>query len=111
LDDDSLIWDANQEFLHIEQHDILQPNVYDPNEALWKSWSTSAVMSKHLTSPVPGDSSTFPTAVPNGNIGNFDDRWNWIVNFQLPAWKTWDSQNDAAAIDPLLDNITNTHLF
>jgi hypothetical protein len=40
-----------------------------------------------LKSPIPGHDITFKEFVPGGNLGNFDERWKWIDNSMLPAWK------------------------
>jgi hypothetical protein len=45
-----------------------------------------------MESPIPRDSVTFQDAVPGGDIGDFDDRWDWITGSMLPAWQEAEDQ-------------------
>lgn len=40
-----------------------------------------------LTSPIPGDPVAFQDHASWGDLGNFEDRWSWIDQSMLPAWR------------------------
>lgn len=40
-----------------------------------------------MGSPAPGHDTTFQEHVPDGDIGDPDDRWTWISESMLPAWR------------------------
>jgi hypothetical protein len=81
LDD---VWMGNALLLMYEQQEILQTKIYDAKEVkdLWPA------ISPDVPTPVPGHGVTFASYVPNGNIGLFADRWKWIFDSMLPAWRT-----------------------
>jgi hypothetical protein len=62
--------------------------VYDqfPDASKKLSWLARYTPSL-LESPIPGDNRSSTTVVPNGNLASFKDRWQWIDDSMLPAWK------------------------
>jgi hypothetical protein len=79
--DQELIWEGNRGLLYYEQKVTLQPAVYDGREALWKA------LSGWIASPIPGHNETIEAFDPRANIGIFADRWRWIEQRMLPAWR------------------------
>jgi hypothetical protein len=51
----------------------------------------TAIVSFLAKSPVAPQSLglDFDTVVPNGNLFNFDDRWNWIADPVAGIWYSW----------------------
>jgi hypothetical protein len=104
-----LIWEGNQMLLHYEQSVVLQKGVYDHDRDLWNKLSVGpAILPLSLyrrlapmQSPVPGDPSEFERFKPGGDLGNFDDRWRWIVEKMVPAWKTL--SQDPARVQQLIE--------
>jgi hypothetical protein len=76
------IWSGNLAFLYHEQHDLLQPQVFDlVPEFIGKILSTQA-------GPVFPGSDSFPKVVPDGNMANFNQRWIvWITGDIDPVTK------------------------
>ena len=74
--------------LKYEQQVTLQNQVYGQHRSVFKylSW-LSEIAPSILNSPVPGDTVTFQSVVPGGDLGSFNDRWKWIEKSMLPAWK------------------------
>ncbi len=79
--DHDLIWAGNRGLLHFEQKQVLQPQVYDRNQALWHE------ISAWIPSPLPGHLETFADFAPGGNIGVFTERWRWIESSMLRRWR------------------------
>lgn len=81
--DQDKIWAGNAALLKYEQEVFLQGTIYDRSEvkALWKE------ISPDVPSPIPGHNIKFIDHVPGGNIGVFADRWKWVEESMLPAWK------------------------
>ena len=79
--DQELIWAGNTELLHFEQKHVLQPQVYDRNQSLWRE------VSAWIPSPIPGHHEIFADFAPGGNIGAFAERWRWITDSMLPRWR------------------------
>jgi hypothetical protein len=79
--DQELVWAGNTELLHFEQKHVLQPQVYDQNQPLWRE------VSAWIPSPIPGHREIFADFVPGGNIGAFAERWRWITDSMLPRWR------------------------
>jgi hypothetical protein len=85
------VWQGNLELLYHEQKEILQPLLYDNHKKMWwtvDSWmGIVAKMGNMLVSPVPGHSESFP----GNNIANFQERWKWIAESIIPAWKAFET--------------------
>lgn len=77
----ALIWEGNTNLLFFEQKEVLQPRVYDGNPQLWR------LLGGWITSPMLGQYQTFEAFAPHGNIGIFEERWNWIEQSMMPYWK------------------------
>jgi monoamine oxidase len=80
------IWEGNAALLMYEQQEVLQKKIYDAKEVkdLWKA------ISPNVPSPIPGHGVDFTSYVRDGNIGVFADRWKWILESMLPAWRRLD---------------------
>jgi hypothetical protein len=76
-----LVWQGNTTLLYFEQKEVLQPQVYDINPALWKE------IAGWVPSPIPGHRQSFEEFVRGGNIAHFADRWGWIEGSMLPHWR------------------------
>jgi hypothetical protein len=76
------IWAANGGLLRYEQDITLQGPIYDQHRELFKR------MSPLMDSPVPG-------AAPfrGDDIGDLDQRWDWITSDMLPAWQRLDADD------------------
>ncbi len=92
--DDTKIWQGNREFARYEQQVIVQP-IYDQHPMLF------GAMSAGMVSPAPGmepgmrmpyDGEFLQQASPGANIGNSQDRWNWVDNQMLPHWQALETQ-------------------
>ena len=85
------VWQGNAALLEYEQREVLQPKIYDASEVkdLWKA------ISPDVPSPIPDHGITFTTFVPGGNIGVFADRWKWISDSMLPAWRKLEASDPA----------------
>lgn len=82
------VWEGNQGLLRYEQEVTLQQGVYDQNRHIYQRLSSGITgLVQPLSSPIPGDPSTFQDYVPGGDIGDFNDRWRWIEDSMLPAWR------------------------
>lgn len=87
--DNGQVMEGNRALLQYEQSVTLQQGVYNQHAKAFAniSWM-SQFMPSLLASPIPGDDVTFQAAVPGGDLGQFDDRWEWIDSSMLPAWQT-----------------------
>ncbi len=63
-----------------------------------------------MPSPIPGDDSTFqsfcdedPDVADDASIGDFNARWAWITQEQLPAYKVWSAANQEIDVPWLLN--------
>lgn len=85
------VWMGNALLLKYEQQQVLQPQIYDAKEVkdLWLA------ISPDVPTPIPGHGVNFTSYVPGGNIGNFIDRWKWIFESMLPAWRTLETDSPA----------------
>ncbi len=92
--DDTKIWQGNRGFARYEQQVIVQP-VYDQHPMLF------GALSAGMVSPAPGmepgmrmpyDGEFLQQASPGANIGNSQDRWNWVDNQMLPQWQALETQ-------------------
>jgi hypothetical protein len=82
------VWEGNRLLLKWEQENTLQKAVYDRFPDAFKKLSSLArYIPSLLESPIPGDGNSFTKVVPNGNLGVFADRWKWIEQSMLPAWR------------------------
>jgi hypothetical protein len=96
LIDKGEVWAGNEALLRYEQETTLQKGVYDKNVALFRQFSKlSAQQPNSLISPIPGDSGSFQKIVPNGQLGDFKDRWKWISESMLPAWRKLSTDSPA----------------
>ncbi len=86
------VWEGNKGLLRYEQEVTLQQGVYDPSRRIYQRLSSEITgLVQPLTSPIPGDPVTFQEFVPGGDIGDFNDRWRWIEDSMLPAWRERES--------------------
>jgi hypothetical protein len=81
-----LVWEGNAALLRYEQEETLQKGVYDHHRSAFE-WLSSGYNIAGIASPIPGHDATFGQDVPDGDIGNFGDRWRWIAEHMLPAWR------------------------
>ena len=77
----ALIWAGNTALLKFEQERVLQPGVYQANQAIWD------ILADWVPSPIPTLVETFRDFHADGNIGVFEERWCWIERRMLPRWK------------------------
>jgi hypothetical protein len=97
--DAAQIWQGNSALLRYEQEFVLQVQVYDRSQDLWP------VISDDVPSPIPGHGVKFTRYVPGGNIGDLRQRWKWIEESMLPAWKSLET-NEPAKVRSLLLALT-----
>lgn len=103
LGNEALIWEGNLKLLYHEQRYVIQTVLYEGvfNRTLWKLISlVHQVSGILLDSPVPGGAADFRDAVPNGNLADFDQRWEWCVAHIVPAWQKFE-QNRTAVLERL----------
>jgi hypothetical protein len=96
LDDETrameLIWQGNEKLLRYEQEVTLDP-VYQNHE-----WTARALSPFMYIAYTPSDVHVFQGTVPGGDIGDFNDRWNWISSDLLPGWQAQDGGNREAQL-------------
>lgn len=86
--DQDAIWAGNRRLLRYEQEFTLQEGVYDHHRHTFRRLSSEVPgLVAPLTSPIPGDPVTFQDHHSWGDIGDFGDRWSWITESMLPAWR------------------------
>jgi hypothetical protein len=91
---EDITWEGNAVLLRYEQEKILQPLIYDNNVELWGKL-------KLILSAAPNDRVDFKTFLPQGQIAKFEDRWKWISESMLPAWRKAES-TERDAVDARL---------
>jgi hypothetical protein len=96
--DHDLIWAGNRALLHFEQQQVLQPQVYDCNQTLWRE------ISAWIPSPIPGHLETFADFAPGGNIGVFAERWRWIEGSMLRRWREL-NETQAPRVERILQSL------
>ena len=111
------VWDGNQGLLKFEQQVTLQTGAYAADLPYWKNvTNTLNWFIPAISSPIPGDDSTFQTfraqagvkdqngdpIAPDVSLGNFNARWAWIMQKQLPTYKPWSVTNPLIDIPKLL---------
>lgn len=111
--DQEKIWAGNRDMLHFEQQVIAQP-MYDRNPEMWDILSRNGY--EYGDWPIIGPFVEFPSVVDNGitfhdyikngNVGNFNDRWDWMENSILPEWKELEANRDA-----VLEEYNNRHIL
>lgn len=74
---------GSENLLRREQFDVIQPS-YDQMASLLWVW----VANWFGKNPVPGGSS-FNSAVPDGNLMDENDRWDWIIHQTKGIWPRW----------------------
>ena len=82
----TLVRQGNEALLKYEQSAILQIQVYDKFSEIWPR------ISGQIPSPIPEHGINIADYVPNGNIGNFNDRWKWVEESMLPAWNSLEAR-------------------
>jgi RHS repeat-associated protein len=91
-----LIWKGNGMLAEYEQRVTIK-RVYDHHSRAIKWLSDRGNLEDYgfpiFESPIPGDPVTFYQFNPNGNLANTEDRWRWISESALPAWKQLTEQN------------------
>ncbi len=120
-----LVWDGNQALLRYEQRFTLQNGAYIADLAYFNKVTNSQIpltntqipMIPALTSPIPGDDSTFQSfrattnvkdqdgnpIASNVSVGDFNARWAWIIQKQLPVYQnTWSVANPTIDVRKLL---------
>jgi hypothetical protein len=103
-----LIWQANIDLLEREQKDIIQPALYDQpgSELIWKLISgTHNTLGLLVYSPVPEETKLFRDVIPNGNLANSKERWDWCIKSIMPAWRSYETKNQNK-VKALLKSIT-----
>lgn len=95
--DPELVWAGNANLLYYEQRVTLQEGVYDQHRRMFQRLSGPIGHLQPMGSPVPGHETTFQEHVPGGDLGDPDDRWAWISDSMLPAWR----QREAELTDEL----------
>ena len=91
-EESTLIWAGNTGLLKFEQESVLQPGVYQGNQAIWD------ILADWVPSPIPTLVETFRDFHADGNIGVFEERWRWIERRMLPRWKRL-SERQAERVD------------
>lgn len=88
LIDQGNVWEGNRELLKYEQKVTLQQHIYDQHRKAFRdlSWLAQYLPSQ-IGSPIPGNKANFAECVPGGDLGDFEDRWKWVDNWLLPAWR------------------------
>jgi hypothetical protein len=82
------IWVGNARLLRFEQQFTLQEGVYDHHRRTFDRLSSEVTgLVAPLESPIPGDTVTFQDHHAWGDLGDFEDRWSWIDESILPAWR------------------------
>lgn len=99
--DANMIWLGNKKLLRYEQFITLQP-IYE------KFSDLSKLISPFMISPIPGNLDPFQVAVPLGNIGDKNDRWNWIAGSMLPSWNTLSDKDRGKAMSELTSIVENS---
>jgi len=103
--DQNLVWAGNTALLKYEQQHTARL-IYDvlPNTPMFAFISDDPWFKTQLKSPIPGDTGTFRSVVPNHadgtppNLANFNDRWQWITTpntGQLDKYKAWAATHNA----------------
>jgi hypothetical protein len=78
------IWHGNTNLLHHEQDLTVQEAIYNPHRKMWKTISEDpTAWFIKVNSPIPGD----PTPFAGDDIGDFTQRWRWVITSMLPAWR------------------------
>jgi hypothetical protein len=94
--DIELIWQGNTALLEYEQREIIQPILYEGgvNRPLWKLISlVDKFVGLLITSPVPEEEQLFRDHLPKGDLGDFQDRWNWCTESIFPGWRSFEAEN------------------
>jgi hypothetical protein len=82
--DPNKIWDGNLKLFFKEQHDILQPLVFDKVSAQF-----AGKFFKNLAAPLFTGAPKF-----NGdNLADFDQRFKWISDLLWPQWRKFNEAN------------------
>lgn len=69
----------------------------------------TATLSEDAVSPVPGGTG-FHEALPDGNLADVDDRWNWVQNTLMPDYQRFLQRPDARqVIDAPLDELASQY--
>jgi hypothetical protein len=79
---------GNTELLYREQYQIIQDDYEEISSRGFLDIEGKAIskqLSDKAKSTMPGGRD-FREVVPDGNLTNFNDRWQWIQNEMLPRW-------------------------
>lgn len=95
------IWEGNAILLRYEQEKVLQPVVYEGNNDLWRKVG--------VLSPVFGHRIEFKNYVPGGDFASFADRWKWISESMLLAWRNLET-TDPTTVEVKLKELTGDPL-
>ena len=83
-ENENYVWEGNKDLLYHEQKNILQDDMYKPYP---HEWSLVQEETDKLRSPVPGHDNIIPST---SKIYDLDDRWKWISENIIPAWRTYE---------------------
>lgn len=100
--DPAQVFQGNRDLLFREQNIILR----DDYALLNQSWMMRSLLSQFTNSPLPGGTS-FSSYLPNGDITNFDDRWNWLNADLLNRWQSMSPEYRQALIAEPLQQLVN----
>jgi hypothetical protein len=105
-----LIQDGSKDLLQREQQQVLA-NGYSILSAIP---NVTTIMSVFAKNPVP-TGPDFWTLEPNGNIANFNDRWDWITHAGNGMWPLWIATQTSTQLQwveiPLIVNAMNYALI
>lgn len=87
----SKVWEGNKKLLKYEQFQILQKYVFDADRSLWTQ--LSQIDREKITLFRAASEITFATVNPNGDFGNFEDRWRWVEQAVVGPSQKLDSAN------------------
>lgn len=91
-----LIWQGNTALLAYEQREVIQPILYEGavNKPLWKLISLAdKFLGFLITSPVPEEEQLFRDHLPAGDLGDFEDRWQWCTERIFPTWQSFETEH------------------
>lgn len=100
------IWRGNEALLKREQFDILDRHYTEMSSRPLSGRVLRNVMSYLANSPIPGGRS-FYDAVPNGDIMNFPDRWQWVTSEVIGVYRNLSPEWCTALNNQPLQNLAN----
>ena len=102
--DSSDIWKGNGLIVLVEQTETIQA-VFNKDLGLWKTptdlWWSPGV--GKITSPIPGDTSTFQDLYPGASFADGWRKYTWTVLVMVPAFQRWQQTNPSIDTGKLLN--------